>query len=811
MRYRYAPGTEIPRRSDWSCQHLLVTLVLPWTLMYCITLRLLVCDATIDREPDTQRGPGAGGRGSVPDGDGHGGAMRASGGVALNAALLSDRPLNNAGEDRLGFDAYANALAGIIGDASTDTPLTIAISAAWGAGKTSLAKMTEAKLLDPVVFPRRQNVTCWFNAWMHDDAPNLGTAFAAKVARDIDKYRPLWRRVLSPLPTAFYSPQERWRRRVAMAIGCVLVVALAALLPGIRIFMRELSSGSEITSQLDGALSAKWASGAALIVAVFTAARRVFAAAQAAAQFVDDPQAEAAKGSMQSVHDQLADLIKQATRRRRLAIRRDLNDSRLIIFVDDLERCRPPRAVDVCEIANQLLSVQGVVTVLLGDMQAIAASAAMKYLPSGPADAPGGAAAAVPHSTMSPFAYGRAYLEKIIQIQFSVPVSGHAAIARVLTSAGDISPDDEQADDANDSAATEPEPPVAANGVVPTTQAADPETAPIQETPPGRDPESTARFIRRIKRLRRLSTALGFAMVSVLAGVWLLLLHVTSIAGWEAGLSGLGAAFVVAYFGGQVDARIERLTGHKESELDDYIQEISAKAGSVQELRTTVEQSEAAQNLPAALVSQRIQSFVVEESPIRQKAEATVVAYAPTLPRGAKRMINQLRLAIAVADRRHMFDSGSPLQAEQLGKWVVLVERWPELAARLAAQPQEVTGLEKLTRAQLKRKAAEWVADTDDLEGLCDLLKSPHPLAPVLENLVRYEQWTDSTTAPVKGHPRGSGQRAASTARHRGVPKPSSPPQDDVAEPAAPELAGVGGSFEQSEPGLTAGLEQIAD
>jgi hypothetical protein len=742
----------------------------------------------------------------VPHHDEHGGSTPKNGSVGLNAALLSDRPLARADEDRLGFYAYANALAGIIGDAGTDTPLTIAISAAWGAGKTSLARMTEANLLNPAVFPRRQNVTCWFNAWMHDDAPNLGTAFAAKVARDINKYRPLWRRILSPLPGAFYSPQERWRRRIAMAIACVVVVALAAVVPEIRTFLRELVSGSKLTAQLDGALSAKWASGAVLVVAVFTAARRVFAAAQAAGRFIDDPQAEAAKGSMQSVHDQLAGLIKQATRRRKLLIRRDLADSRLIIFVDDLERCRPPRAVDVCEIANQLLSVQGVVTVLLGDMQAIAASAAMKYLPNGSGSAQNGTAGTM-IPAMSPSAYGRAYLEKIIQIQFSLPISGHAAMVQMLTSAESSAAGNAQANAAPQGVSAESAPAVAAHDV--TTDGANtssPKATSRKEATPGSDPESTANFIRRIKRMRRLDNALASAFFATFIGVWLLLLHVTRIAGWQAFLAGFGASFGFAIAGANLDDRVKAMTGHKTNELDDYIRKISAQASSVEELRTTVQQSEAAQNVPTAFVNQRIQSFVVEESSLRQTAEATVVMYALALPRGAKRMINQLRVAIAVADRRHMFDSRSPLQPEQLGKWVILVERWPELASRLTMKPHEVAELEQLTRAQLKKKVSQWIADPDDPETLCDLLKSPPPLAPVLEHLVRYEPWADSAGPPAEQQGRGNSQQGEPTPAQLAVPGLGKALHRDVAEPA-----GVARSEERTESELSAHQGQVAD
>src|SRR6266511_2920595 len=65
-------------------------------------------------------------------------------------------------------------------------------------------------------------------------------------------------------------------------------------------------------------------------------------------------------------------LIRQAThvRRQWLVIPRD--PRRFVIFVDDLERCRPPRAVEVCEVASQLLGHPNVVTVLVADMATIA-------------------------------------------------------------------------------------------------------------------------------------------------------------------------------------------------------------------------------------------------------------------------------------------------------------------------------------------------------------------------------------------------------------------------------------------------------
>jgi KAP family P-loop domain len=52
---------------------------------------------------------------------------------------------------------------------------------------------------------------------------------------------------------------------------------------------------------------------------------------------------------------------------------------RFVVVVEDLERCQLPKALDVCEVVAQLLDHPGVITVLVGDLRVIAASAQVKY------------------------------------------------------------------------------------------------------------------------------------------------------------------------------------------------------------------------------------------------------------------------------------------------------------------------------------------------------------------------------------------------------------------------------------------------
>jgi hypothetical protein len=200
-------------------------------------------------------------------------------------SLLSDKSLDDATDDRLHFAAYADALADLLDNPETDTPLTIAINAQWGAGKTSLAKLVQRRL-EQRAGQRSQapaNV-CWFNAWSHDDAPHLGAAFAADVAKTADRKRPWWRRLIWPLPTAMLTPEERWRRRLKMAGVVLLIVGASAFFPGPRHALQQaFAPNNDLLDVLGELFESSHLGAAVLLLVLFAFWRKVFAIAQGAA------------------------------------------------------------------------------------------------------------------------------------------------------------------------------------------------------------------------------------------------------------------------------------------------------------------------------------------------------------------------------------------------------------------------------------------------------------------------------------------------------------------------------------------------
>ena len=380
--------------------------------------------------------------------------------------MLSDRPISDhfAEQDQFQFQDYANALAAVLDHEKTETPFTMAINAPWGAGKTTLANMIAEQLRQR---PRDRGVEphiiCWFNAWMHDDAPNLATAFIAEVGRTANRSRKLLARIVNPLPEELLEPKWRNRRRLLVR-ALIFLPALLALIwagrhlekveeymkweaPRLETIQKTTTATRDLNDKPASSTTTESHSSSSQIDRIknpdknpvdLTATDRFFKSFQsqlvalgalitgilgmvailskavtstALGGFVESPGKAAEAGEIAAANSQLEELIAEATWR----------DNRFVVFIDDIERCKPPRSVDVLDAVNQLMNHKNVVVVILGDMSAVAAAAQLKYKDIAEIFVPsGGIALSDPDRGKE--AFGRLYLQKIIQFQFDLPV-----------------------------------------------------------------------------------------------------------------------------------------------------------------------------------------------------------------------------------------------------------------------------------------------------------------------------------------------------------------------------------------------------
>ena len=596
--------------------------------------------------------------------------------------LLSDTPLDDDALDVLGFDALADALSELIDSERTATPLTMAISAPWGAGKTTMALMIQRRLAQMTAqrFGQRPTLVCWFNAWQHADAPHLGAALAAAVAHEADSHRPPWRRLLNPLPSTLISPRARVRRVLQVSLVALAIAAVAMLIGDVR----DLVTGMSL-SNLNEDEAAGLGPLVVTVLAVVFVWRRVFTAAEAAASFVEQPASAAALGTMSAVRAQLGELIAQARR-----------GGRLVIFVDDLERCPPERALEVCEVTSQLLAQEGVVTVLVADMAAIARSAGSRYADFD--DEPG-----EDHDAAEA---GRRYLEKLVQIQITLPPPGRQALDKLLR------PPEEEA-------------------------------SPAPDVKPAPAPAKQQRRGVRAVVLRLgwkpfgatvLLTALAAALVdedSWVMGIIGLLILTTPVLGILASVLRLVDRMRTRRRLAAIKTAIDEVAdGAAAEDLEDSVRE---KVGNTRGQRA---------GEVDALVHQQVRSYLIHESEHLKQVEAYIRHFPPELPRGAKRMLNHARVLTRVAVDRGVLE-GDDVTPQHLGKWIVISERWVEVATHVKRRPALIGELEREAEAGASGEGFGelWTED------LAEVLREKPRLSDVVERLIRFEPGVPSPTA----------------------------------------------------------------
>jgi len=674
--------------------------------------------------------------------------------------LLTDRPVHNDQADQLGLGVFADALADLIDRRATATPLTVAVNGSWGSGKTSLVKLVEQRLGVLQDWPK-PHLVCWFNAWMHDDAPRLGAALAAAVAHTVDRHRPWWRRRMRPVSLELLSPQTRWfRRLVLVALVVVLAVVAVAVLPEEVLLAGQAGRGFAARDSASGLAAA-----VVLLTLIAGLASRLYRTADAVVRFVDDPRSEASRGAMAGVREDLGVLVGQALRGQR----------RLLIVVDDLDRCSGPRALELCQVASQLLDHPGVVTVLVGDMRPLAEAAAGHF-----AELSGGPATGAER--------GWAYVQRLVQLSMTLPPARVDDIRNVIRAADGVG---RAADTDYRSSFGERLRPAVRRAreraedivwrrllwhalvAIPVAGLAlfvDPLLIALfgsDAGEPGVTSDSSGAALARDIRgfvaplaaiiismmgIRYLfgprpqrSAFVGFLLLGL--AVYALISYGDEILGrlgnvlillwsddqselaplprpgpveWRPGPGDITVAVVAVI--ATLAAGIQVIPGYRARQRGEQIESTVRELLGAGEDPSGVRVQVTRRFGSVEAVRRRIERHLIEEAPgMQAAAQDEIESHLPRNPRAAKQLVNHLRLGLLIASGRDMFNSDVTTKPRQVAKLVVLSTRWPWLAAILTECPGELAKLEAAARANKFELFNTTIAKLTDMPGADDL------------------------------------------------------------------------------------------
>jgi hypothetical protein len=258
--------------------------------------------------------------------------------------LLNDEPLNGSSigrSDGLGFKTYSEIIAKTI--EGTPGPFTIGIFGEWGTGKTSLLKLIEDNCKS-----NKNNVTVWFNAWMYEKEEHPLLPLISTIIKEIHDNANFW------------SGFEE---------------SIQSLVSSLRAVAYGFSSKSTLKIP-----------GFAEIEASFVAKDMI----DRSTAITNDPLLD--KAIYYNSFERLS----------KIAIPKD---KKIIIFIDDLDRCFPDKAIKLLESIKLVLSQHGFIFILGVAREVIEGYLKFRYNKEFGIDK----------------FEGQKYLDKIIQLAFPIP------------------------------------------------------------------------------------------------------------------------------------------------------------------------------------------------------------------------------------------------------------------------------------------------------------------------------------------------------------------------------------------------------
>ncbi len=298
----------------------------------------------------------------------------------------NDREVRQAGQDRLRFSHYSQVLTEIV--ASADTPLTIGVFGPWGSGKTSLLRLIEEQLKTAQPAP----LTVWFNAWKYDQEEALWRALVIQV---LNAFRPVATAAdrpltaagepLAALPTYSLAPdkppapptltpeQQKLAQRLDDLEASLYRPVEREEVGGVTIDWDKLLKGS-IMGLTHLSLSALPGLGGVLDKMMEKAQEKI--SGEDLTSLFDAIQRERRK----IYRHQLVSL--EQFQQNFEALVQDegvAKNRRLVVFIDDLDRCLPEKAIQVLEALKLFLDAPGCIFFLAADREVIQRGIRVKY------------------------------------------------------------------------------------------------------------------------------------------------------------------------------------------------------------------------------------------------------------------------------------------------------------------------------------------------------------------------------------------------------------------------------------------------
>ena len=264
-------------------------------------------------------------------------------------------------EDYLGFKPYVMAVKEFITSNHTEPPLTVSIEGDWGSGKTTFMNILEESLKDS------GHKTVRFNPWRHEDKEAVWAAFASELIQELKNDTPFCERLNSEASIAkrrYYLNTDRWQKAKSfLTIASLSVLLIFLILLWAFVFLDWVFEQAGVPSgPLESIKQVFRVSGSlGIIVGYFKLMSTIKKDVGKPLEdnlvaYASNPDYNSKSDFVSEFHEDFGTILDGY-----------LDDNeRVYIFIDDLDRCSVPRAADLMQSINLLVSDDDRLVFVLG-------------------------------------------------------------------------------------------------------------------------------------------------------------------------------------------------------------------------------------------------------------------------------------------------------------------------------------------------------------------------------------------------------------------------------------------------------------
>ncbi|NEQ40693.1 MAG: hypothetical protein F6K40_32500 [Okeania sp. SIO3I5] len=381
---------------------------------------------------------------------------------------LDDKPTT---KDELGFTPYVIAIAEFLTNKDTKPPLTISIEGEWGSGKSSFMKQLEtevksqSKKLDKedlekikeedkffrffkskywkLIF-KQETQTVWFNPWRHEKSESLWATFALSFLEQLSKNRNLPDFVINGkyalnLSISRLNLTKKPCKTILKSIELLLLFSTFLLIFGtiIAILVLLFNAWFGVIPRLSKILADivktdsnlnvwfKFLFGSGSVGGFFFAARNLLGIIRDLigdpkmnlTQYLEHSNYEEQVAFIEKFHEDFSKIVDAYVGK----------DEKVYVFIDDIDRCELDKSADLLQGLNMMISNDlNIIFILAMDREKVAAAISFKQREIIPFLASAIAENEPEENDEQKLSkkvdYGFIFLEKFVQLSFSVPV-----------------------------------------------------------------------------------------------------------------------------------------------------------------------------------------------------------------------------------------------------------------------------------------------------------------------------------------------------------------------------------------------------